>query len=265
MPPPPAGTGLRLSVIIPAFNEAATLPTVVHEVLALPLDLEVIVIDDGSRDRTGCVARELERRNARVRLIAHARNRGKGAAVRTGLRAARGAVVVIQDADLEYEPRDIVRMLARLEESGADAVYGSRWLLAGNRAASPAHRLGNRFLAWLVRTLYRVPLTDEATAYKMGRRSVLLGLLLRESGFGFCAEVTAKLLRAGSRIEEVPVSYCPRSAREGKKIRFRHALEATWLLLRYRFAAPARHVCEVGRPVAAENNSAVLRPLEVCR
>jgi dolichol-phosphate mannosyltransferase len=221
----------RLSVVVPVYNEAGSIEAIIRQVRGVPLEVELIVVDDGSTDGTR------EKLNAIPgidRLILHERNRGKGAAVRTGIAAATGDVVVIQDADLEYDPFDFLPMLERIEKGGAAVVYGSR-ILGRNPMSHLRFYLGGRCLTWIANRLYGLHLTDEPTCYKMFRREILQGLDLRCEGFEFCPEVTAKVARLGHRIVEVPIRYRPRTLSEGKKIRARDGLIAIWTLVRWRF------------------------------
>ncbi|MCC6731287.1 MAG: glycosyltransferase family 2 protein [Chthonomonadales bacterium] len=220
---------------MPVYNEAATLLRVLERVLRAEVPKEVLIVDDASTDGT----RELLRKEVEgilpgVRVLYKERNEGKGAAIRAGLAHARGEWIVIQDGDLEYDPRDYARLLEPARRGEADIVYGSRFA-----ARRPAMRLPNRVINWLlarmVRVLYGAPLTDEATCYKLFRREVLLSLPLACRRFEFCPEVTAKALRRGHRIVEVPIRYAPRTVAEGKKIRWTDGVTAVWTLLRYRF------------------------------
>lgn len=199
--------------------------------------MEVLVIDDGSSDGT---MGEFERFRdcyagvVPLRLIRKT-NGGKGSAIHTGLPHATGEFILIQDADLEYDPRDYPAMLAAAETSRSDVVYGSRNLIRGNARSSLSFYWGGRFLSRLTNLLYGSTLTDEATGYKLIRRNVLEKLNLTCRGFDFCPEVTAKLLRAGYTIREVPIRYRPRSRAEGKKIYWWHGLQAIWILVKHRF------------------------------
>lgn len=222
-----------VSVIIPAFNEASTIAQVIHAVAATGLVAEILVVDDGSTDATAARAATADRR---VRVLRHDHNRGKGAAMHTGIAAATGELILVQDADLEYSPGDYAALLApfsRPESPRVDAVYGSR-NLQRNPKSSQLFYWGGRYLSWLTNLLYGSRLTDVTTGYKIVRTSVLRDLGLRCPGFEFCPELTARLLRRGIRIVEVPIGYRPRSRAEGKKIRLRDGLRATWTLVALR-------------------------------
>lgn len=237
---------MKVSVIVPVYNEFPTFRRVLERVrgAALPegCSLEIIVIDDGSTDGTGQVIRE----QARTGIVAghySPTNRGKGAAIRSGLELVSGEVVVIQDGDLEYDPQDYARLLEPIVRRGADVVYGSRFRGGAPPGMTFKSRLANRLLTAAANLLYRARITDEATAYKAFRTPVLKELRLQCRRFEFCPEVTAKLRRLGYRIVEVPISYNPRGIAQGKKIRARDGLEALWTLLKYRFAP--RHTLRV--------------------
>lgn len=232
---------MRISVIIPAFNEAQTIRQVVTAVQALPLDTQVIVVNDGSTDSTRAVLEELRKRAA-LTVVHCEENRGKGFAIRTGLSHVEGDAVVIQDADLELCPADLLRLVEPLTLQRASTVcsdvhvvYGSRFR-NGRGNASKLNFIANRLLAWYTRRLYGCRITDESTGYKAFSAELITRLDLTCEGFEFCPEVTAKVLRAGYRIHEVPVSYFPRTKKEGKKLRFwSDGLFAAWTLLKYRF------------------------------
>ena len=228
---------MKISILIPAFNEAGTIERSINGLLAVdfaPHQTEIIVIDDASTDRTGEIVSAY---SSCVRLLKHERNRGKGAAIRTALAVASGEVIVIHDADLEYDPADLPALLVPITCGEADAAYGSRFLNGASPAGmKPQNLLANRLLARAANLLYGGRLTDEATCYKAIRADVLGEMNLQCERFEFCPEVTAKLLRRRRRIVEVPVSYHARSVAEGKKIHWYDGLEAVWTLVRYRFA-----------------------------
>ena len=224
---------MRLSIIIPVFNERPTILELLQRVAAVDLDVEIVVVDDGSTDGTRELLAALD---GDARVVLHGANRGKGAAIRTGLRHVTGDCVLVQDADLEYDPGDYRLLLDTLEERGADVVYGSR--LAGPRPPMTwRHWLGNRLLTGITNALYGSSLTDMETCYKLLRRRVLDGLELRANGFDTEPEITAKLLRRGVAIEEVPIRYAGRSRAEGKKISWTDFVIAIWTLVRFRVAA----------------------------
>jgi glycosyltransferase involved in cell wall biosynthesis len=227
---------VKLSIIVPIYNERSTIQEVLDRLAALPLDKEVIVVDDGSTDGS----REyLESRGAagrlnggRLKVIAHSRNRGKGAAIRTALEQVEGDAVIIQDADLEYDPAEIPRLLEPLEDGRADVVFGSRFL-GSTQGMKWMHRLANRILTLTTNVLYGAGITDEATGYKLFRRSILDDVELRCNRFEFCPEVTAKVLKKGHAIYELPLgSYVARHL--DKKISWTDGFAAFWVLLRER-------------------------------
>jgi glycosyltransferase involved in cell wall biosynthesis len=220
-----------LSVVVPVFDEAGTVRALLDRVLAVPLDLEVVVVDDGSTDGTAQVLAAERRPN--VRVLTHVRNRGKGAALRTGFAAATGRVVVVQDADLEYDPAEYPRLLEPILDGRADAVFGSRFLGGTHRVLYFWHRVGNGFLTLLSNLVTNLDLSDMECCHKAVRRDLLLTLPLREDGFGFEPEITCRLARAHARIYEVSVSYSGRTYAEGKKITWRDGLRAIGCLLRY--------------------------------
>ena len=224
---------MKLTVIIPVFNEERTLEQVVRAAAAVELDTEIIVVDDASTDGTGAILERLEREGT-VRAVRLDRNRGKGAAVRAGIAAATGEICVIQDADLEYQPRDYPELVRPIVELGADAVYGSRFL-GPHRVFLYWHYAANRALTWLANVLYNTMLTDMETGYKAVRTDVLRGMRLRSNTFDIEPEITAKLFKRGRKVFEIPITYNGRTYEEGKKIRLRDAFLALAALIRFRF------------------------------
>jgi glycosyltransferase involved in cell wall biosynthesis len=224
-----------LSVIVPVYNERNTVAEILRRIrsVEVPLQVEVIVIDDGSTDGTDKVLSALE--DSTVRVVTHEANRGKGAAVRTGLETARGQLVLVQDADLEYDPDDWPKLLDPVLKGKAEVVYGSRFT-GERRAMRPTQWLGNRLLTLTANVLYRSTLSDMETCYKLFDRRVLDGIHIDSDGFDFEPEITAKVLRRGHRIYEVPVSYTGRDPSEGTKFDWRDGVRAFTTLVRYRVA-----------------------------
>ena len=227
-------------MVIPAYNEVRTVEQLLGRVAAAPLppgvEMEVVVVDDGSTDGTREVLRRLAADGSLpipLRYVEHEHNRGKGAAIRSGLAGASGDVVLIQDADLEYDPRDYPRLLLPILAGEADVVYGSRFLGGPHRVLFFWHYLGNRLLTTLSNMLTDLNLSDMETCYKAFRRPVLEGLELRSDRFGIEPELTAKVAKRGARIYEVPISYHGRTYAEGKKIGWRDGVAAIWAILRY--------------------------------
>lgn len=226
--------GVKLSIVIPVYNEKATLAEIVRRVQAIGAAHEIILVDDGSTDGTREILPTFDGHDA-VRVILHERNHGKGAAVRTGVAAATGDVILIQDADLEYDPRDIPALLQPIEEGRSTVVYGSRFLGGPRKATMFWHMIANLVLTLLTNVLYDSILSDMETGYKVFTSEVIKSLRLRAKRFDFEPEVTAKVLKHRHRIYEVPISFNPREYSEGKKIGLRDAIEAVWTLLKYRF------------------------------
>jgi glycosyltransferase involved in cell wall biosynthesis len=228
---------VRLTVVIPAYNEAATIESLLRRVREVPLDLEVIVVDDGSTDGTRDVLSRLEG-SLVDRLFLHEKNAGKGAALRTGFKHATGDVVVVQDADMEYDPHELPMLLRPILSGNADAVYGSRFLGGPHRVLFFWHSVGNRVLTILSNMLTDVNLTDMETCYKMIRRELLQSLPLSANRFGIEPEITARLAQAGARIYELPISYHGRSYAEGKKIGWKDGVAALWSIWKYNVFPP---------------------------
>ena len=224
---------MKLSVVIPVYNEARTIGEIVSRVQATGLAHEILVVDDGSTDGTREVLEGLDGL-PKPTLLWHSKNKGKGAAVQTGIRAATGELIIIQDADLEYDPRDFPRLLQPIEEGRAQVVYGSRFLGAPRRATMYWHMVANRLLTFMTNVLYNTILSDMETGYKLFTSEVIKDIPLRSHRFDFEPEVTAKLLKRRHRIYEVPISFDPREYTEGKKIGVADAFQAVWTLLKYR-------------------------------
>ncbi len=223
----------KLSVIMPVYNEQATLKEIIAKVLAVPLAKELIVVDDCSRDNSLPMLQELAREHFEIILTRHAQNRGKGAAIRTGLDRASGDVIVIQDADLEYDPADYPALLAPIEADEADVVYGSRFLNAEPGAFRWTHSAANRFLTFLSNRMTGQRLTDMETCYKMFRARLIQGRAFRSERFGIEPELTAFFSRARARICEVPISYAGRSYSAGKKIGVSDGIEAMYAIMKF--------------------------------
>ena len=225
---------MKLSVVMPIFNEVDTLQLIVDRVLATGLADEIILVDDGSTDGTRELLATLNGSKG-IRVILHEKNQGKGAAVRSGIAAASGDVLLIQDADLEYDPRDYPTLLNPIQEGIADVVYGSRFMGGSRRVTMFWHMLANKLLTCTTNLLYDTILSDMETGFKVFRREVLAGITLRANRFDFEPEFTAKILKHKARIFEVPITFNPRDYTEGKKIKLKDAFEALWALLKYRF------------------------------
>ncbi len=224
-----------LSAIVPVYNERATVAEVIRRMRAveIPVVLQIIAVDDGSSDGSDKVLGAIE--DSTVRVLRHEGNQGKGAAIRTGLKEARGDLVLIQDADLEYDPRDWSRLLEPILSGKARVVYGSRF--TGERKNMlPLHWVGNRLLSLVTNVLYSSTLSDMETCYKLFDAQVLEGITIVSDRFDFEPEITAKVLRRGHRIYEVPISYAGREPDEGKKITWRDGIGALWALVRFRFS-----------------------------
>ncbi len=225
---------MKISVVIPVFNEIQTINEILHRVEATGLPQEILVVDDGSVDGTRDILKELDG-NGLVRVVMHEHNQGKGAAVTTGIRCATGDVIIIQDADLEYDPRDYPVLLKPLQEGIADVVYGSRFLGGPRRPTMYWHMLANKLLTLMTNVLYDNIMTDMETGYKVFRREAVKDINIHARRFDFEPEFTAKVLKRKLRIYEVPISFNPRDYSEGKKIKLKDAFVAVWTLFKYRF------------------------------
>jgi glycosyltransferase involved in cell wall biosynthesis len=224
-----------LTIVMPVYNEHATLQSILERVEASRLADEIVLVDDGSQDGTRELLTRLTRNHPKLRVILHETNQGKGAAVVTGIQAATSDIVLIQDADLEYDPRDYPALLAPLLDGRADVVYGSRFLGAPHRTTMFWHMVANKLLTLMTNVLYNSILSDMETGYKVFPRVLIQSIPLRARRFDFEPEITAKLLKRKTRIFEVPISFNPREYSEGKKIGLKDAFEAVWTLLKYRF------------------------------
>lgn len=229
----------KLSVVMPVYNEQATLREIVAAVLAVPIPKELILVDDGSKDRSREILRDLANLPD-VRVFMHPENRGKGAALRTGFENARGDIVIVQDADLEYDPADYPQLIEPILRGDADVVYGSRYLVDERDPGRPrdafVHYLGNRVLTWFSNLFTGLELTDMETCYKCFRRPVLDSIVIESRRFTVEPEFTAKVARLPVRIFETPIRYRGRKFSEGKKIGWRDAIAAFWAIVRFHFA-----------------------------
>jgi len=233
---------VKLSVVIPVYNESDTLERLVQRVLGVDYgcDLEIVIVDDASNDGSREVAESLASRHANLVYLRHERNAGKGAAIRTGFARATGDIMIVQDADLEYDPREIPSMIDLIRDDIADVVFGSRFLARGpHRVLYYRHYLANRMLTAFSNVLTNLNLTDIEVCYKAFRRAVLASIRIEEDRFGFEPEITAKVAKGSWRIYEVPISYYGRTYEEGKKIGWRDGVRALYCILRYNLSRRA--------------------------
>ena len=226
---------MTLAFLIPVYNERATIEAILKQVEAVGLADEVVIVDDASTDGTRELLQQIVPLNPRAHLILHERNRGKGAAIRTGLAQVTTDLVLIQDADLEYDPREVPKLLQPIQDGKADVVYGSRFLGAARRPTMFWHMVANKLLTLMTNLLYNSILSDMETGYKLFRRELIQSIPIRSNRFDFEPEITAKLLKRKARIFEVPISSNPRDYSEGKKIGLSDAFAAVWALLKFRF------------------------------
>jgi len=225
---------MQISVIIPVFNEEKTIKEIIRRVQAVNMVAEIVIVDDGSTDRTPQILKELDGKD-HVQVLSHERNRGKGSAIHTGIQAACSEVIIIQDADLEYDPREYPNLIKPIEEGIADVVFGSRFLGGARRPILFWNMVANKILTLVTNLLYNNILTDMETGYKVFRRDVVISIPLRARRFDFEPEFTAKVLKRKVRIYEVPISFNPREYSEGKKIKMKDAFQAMWTLIKFRF------------------------------
>jgi glycosyltransferase involved in cell wall biosynthesis len=231
---------MKLSVVMPVYNEQATLRKAIERVMSVDLPIELLCVDDGSSDRSRDILAELQKQWPEIRIFQQPRNMGKGAALRRGIQEATGDYVIIQDADLEYDPKDYPRLLEPLEGGQADVVYGSRFLGSGpHRVLYFWHSVGNWALTLLSNMLTNLNMTDMETCYKVFRREIIQSIPIEEERFGFEPEITVKIAKRQLRVYEVGISYWGRTYAEGKKIGWRDGFRALWCLLKYAIKEPA--------------------------
>lgn len=225
---------MKVTIIIPVYNEVNTIEEILRRVEAENIATEILIVDDGSTDGTREKLDSITE-DAHLRIFFHEHNQGKGAAVRTGIKNAKGDVILIQDADLEYDPRDYPALFKPIEEGIADVVYGSRFLGGPRRTAMFWHMVANKSLTFMTNLLYNTILSDMETGYKVFKREIVKDMKLRANRFDFEPEFTAKILKRKARVYEVPISFNPRDYEDGKKIGIGDAFQAVWALLKYRF------------------------------
>jgi glycosyltransferase involved in cell wall biosynthesis len=234
----PIPPGFKMSVVIPVYNEERWLRELIRRVRAVPIPKEIVIVDDCSTDSTRTILAELEKEASEVRVFLQEKNQGKGAALRTGFSHVTGDIVVVQDADLEYDPAEYPRLIQPILDNRADVVYGSRFIGESHRVLYFWHYVANKFLTMVSNMFTNLNLTDMETCYKVFRREVLEGIKLKSNRFGFEPEITAKIARRRQpawRIYEVPISYSGRTYEEGKKIGLKDAFNALWCIIRYRY------------------------------
>ncbi len=224
---------MLLSVLIPAYNEINNIQNILNKIGEVTIPMEIIVVDDGSTDGTRELLNTLK--SDKIKVVFHEKNQGKGGAIRTAIAHSKGDIIIIQDADLEYDPQDYYKLIPVIESGKEKVVYGSRFLNKQNKHSYFSFFLGGQVVTWITNLLYWQNLTDEPTCYKVFDAKLLKSIKLNCTGFEFCPEVTAKIAKLGYKIPEVPISYYPRSISEGKKINWKDGVEAIWVLFKYRF------------------------------
>lgn len=229
---------MKLSIIIPVYNEKKTILKILKQIKKVNLDnlnfrKEIIIIDDCSVDGTSEILYNLKKK---YKIFYHLKNKGKGASIKTGLKYASGDFTIIQDADLEYNPKDYRKLLEHALKNNADVVYGSRILNSKNKHSNLIYYIGGIFFTQLINILYKIKITDGSTGYKMFKTDILKEIPLKVDGFDFCAEITAKIAKKNIKIHEIPINYYPRNIKNGKKIRWwKDGFKITWTLIKYRF------------------------------
>lgn len=227
-------TSMKLSIIMPIYNERETLEKIVEKVQTVPIKKEIIMVDDGSTDGTREILKEYENVQ-NIKVIYHTKNMGKGTAIRTAIKYITGDIVIIQDADLEYDPNDYLNLVKPIQNKDAKVIYGSRALNPENKHSYNRYLLGGKLVTFVANILYSQRLTDEPTCYKVFDTKLLKSIFLKCKRFEFCPEVTAKIAKKGIKIKEIPINYYPRNFKEGKKIKWYDGLEAIWTLIKYKF------------------------------
>ena len=221
---------------MPVYNESATIRQIVEKVMAVPLDIELIIVDDASTDDTAQIlANEIHIQYPCIKILTHSINKGKAAAIKTAIPYTTGDIITIQDGDLETEPNDLIHLTAPIMNGEASIVYGSRYLNVKEEHLYLSYQMGGRVLSWTVNLLYGQHITDEPACYKVFKADILRSIKLDYDRFEFCPEVTAKVSKMGYKIKELPMNYYPRSFAEGKKLNWVDGLKALWVLIKYRF------------------------------
>ena len=227
---------MKLSLIMPVYNESATIRQIVEKVMAVPLDIELIIVDDASTDDTAQIlANEIHIQYPGIKILTHSINKGKAAAIKTAIPYTTGDIITVQDGDLETEPNDLIHLTAPIMNGEASIVYGSRYLNVKEEHLYLSYQMGGRVLSWTVNLLYGQHITDEPACYKVFKADILRSIKLDYDRFEFCPEVTAKVSKMGYKIKELPMNYYPRSFAEGKKLNWVDGLKALWVLIKYRF------------------------------
>lgn len=225
---------MKLSIIMPIYNEKKTLEKIVEKIQKVSIEKEIIMVDDGSTDGTREILKNYENVQ-NIKIIYHTKNMGKGATIRTAIKYITGDIVIIQDADLEYDPNDYLKLVTPIQNKEVKIIYGSRALNRENKHSYNRYLLGGKLVTFVTNILFSQRLTDEPTCYKVFDTILLKSILLKCNRFEFCPEVTAKIARKGIKIKEIPISYYPRNFQEGKKIKWYDGVEAIWTLIKYRF------------------------------